>query len=204
MSDDDDDPPSSPYQEPKLKKARHQWQVKGSSSSSQSVEDPQPCCSRNVSTADESSPAGNESEDERRSPCRMVIAWRTQQLAKAVFDNTINTMIENMSFPLPEFGNIMDSYSTARSNNNLEDQAVRMAIRSHGLQKPCSCSRQRVTPHVPCYIPFHHRTDSSIFGGPSTSSVAIRQQDSVEQDILSEAVNVAILNKGLGASHGSI
>ncbi|BES95030.1 Hypothetical protein NTJ_07838 [Nesidiocoris tenuis] len=198
---DNDEALSPPQFEPQLKKARYLWQIKGKSSQSQE-DNSRPCCSREEPSTEVDT--AHQDAEEEEPPCRMVIAWRAQHLAKALFDNTINTMIENMSIPLADMDHVMDGYSNHRSNNNLEDQAVRMAIRSHGLHKTCSCIRQRPTPHVPCYIPFHHRTDYSLFGGPSTSSTPARQMDSMEQDILSEAVNVAILNKGLGASHGSI
>ncbi|XP_014255561.1 uncharacterized protein LOC106670070 [Cimex lectularius] len=122
------------------------------------------------------------------------IEWHTQQMAKALFDNTINSMIEEVGFPLPEIENLI------HDECYLEDEAVRMAIRSHGLQKPCSCTQKRHNRPLPENIPFHQRNNFIVEDDPSTSL-----KSSLEADILSEAVTIAIQKKGLGASqNGSL
>jgi hypothetical protein len=123
-----------------------------------------------------------------------ILRWQNQQMAKAVFDNTVNSVIENMGFPLPDLENIMGNYG---GNGDLEDEAVEMAIRSHGLQKPCSCPDIHVKPFPG--IPFHRRHQYDASASHSSTKHLKEERSEFESDFLSEAVAVAIQKKGLGA-----
>uniref|UniRef100_A0A224XL06 Uncharacterized protein n=1 Tax=Panstrongylus lignarius TaxID=156445 RepID=A0A224XL06_9HEMI len=189
MSDDDDSSsPVSDVSDPPMKKARYIWQIKGRYRLRQDDNDGR--CSNDI-------------EDDlfRLERNAITFRWQSEQIAKAVFDNAVNSVIENTSDPQEEMESLMDIYFNNNSGH-LEDEAVRMAIRSHGLQKPCSCPEPHMKP-LPSNIPFHQR---SFFtqDGPSTSSqVHISAGGELENDILSEAVAVAIQKKGLGASSKS-
>ncbi|KAK9507792.1 hypothetical protein O3M35_007566 [Rhynocoris fuscipes] len=192
MSMSDDDESSSPVSDgpdPPVKKARYVWQIKGQ---------------YRLRQDDSNGRCSNDIEDDlfRLERNAITFRWQNEQIAKAVFDNAVNSVIENTSDIQGEMESLMDIYFNNNSGN-LEDEAVRMAIRSHGLQKPCSCPGESHIKPLPNNIPFHQR---SFFAqdGPSTSSqLHITAGGELENDILSEAVAVAIQKKGLGASSKS-
>lgn len=67
-----------------------------------------------------------------------VRKWQTKQLAKGIVDNTINKVLEDMGFvPLPEDADDVfnEPVSCNDSHQNFENEAVLMAIQSHGLQR---------------------------------------------------------------------
>ncbi|XP_071449962.1 uncharacterized protein [Hetaerina americana] len=67
-----------------------------------------------------------------------VRKWQTKQLAQGIVDNTINKVLEEMGFvPLPEDADDVFNEPTNcnDSHQNFENEAVLMAIQSHGLQR---------------------------------------------------------------------
>ncbi|KAG8232321.1 hypothetical protein J437_LFUL009420 [Ladona fulva] len=67
-----------------------------------------------------------------------VRKWQTKQLAKGIVDNTINKVLEDMGFvPLPEDADDVfnEPVNCNDSHQNFENEAVLMAIQSHGLQR---------------------------------------------------------------------
>lgn len=100
---------------------------------------------------------------------------RQRHLTKAVYENAMNFLIE-------ETRAIEEQSSRAlEEQSSIEDEAVTMAIRSHGL-----------TQNLPCRMDLIE----TFLQYPTTS----REFDSSRDDILSQAVTVAIRKKGLGAT----
>ncbi|KAL1117601.1 hypothetical protein AAG570_003916 [Ranatra chinensis] len=112
-----------------------------------------------------------------------------EQMARAVFDNTVNGVIERLGLGGEQV-----------SEDDVENEAVSMAIRSHGLQRrpDCSChgwTRNRLPSSS---IPFHRRTDMLCTVPDMGAASTEEDTQSAERDFLSEAVSVVIQNKGLG------
>lgn len=137
-----------------------------------------------------------------------VLRWQTRQMARAVVDNTINQVLEDMGFtPPPENEEDIisfDIFPAAHTHNRegIENQAVLMAIQSHGLQKPCVCTHPMNSPPPTEIIPFHHRPSTPLpfeppVCAPSTSEPP--EKYTGEADFLAQAVAVAIQKKGLGS-----
>ncbi|XP_066994349.2 uncharacterized protein [Anabrus simplex] len=66
--------------------------------------------------------------------------WQARQVARCFVDNTINRVLEDMGFvPLPvDADDIVDEefpMTESENDDGLEDEAVLMAIHSHGLQR---------------------------------------------------------------------
>lgn len=65
--------------------------------------------------------------------------WQARQVARCYVDNTINTVLEEMGFhPMNGEHDMLDEdlqIPENSSDENLEDEAVMMAIHSHGLQR---------------------------------------------------------------------
>lgn len=188
MADEEDSTsrklPSDSYgDERPMKKARYLWQIKGKYRLKQP---------RGRSCAQDCN--GSSSQVQSNQDCP-IHRWQTHQIAKAVVDNTINKVLDGLGFmPLPHdaedlLENIFPRY---RSLGYVEDEAVLMAIQSHGLQKPCSCPHSSQEPIIN-RTPFHHRPPTTVISEPGPSD------DVIEHDFLAEAVAVAIQKKGLGS-----
>uniref|UniRef100_A0A1B6JQ67 Uncharacterized protein n=1 Tax=Homalodisca liturata TaxID=320908 RepID=A0A1B6JQ67_9HEMI len=204
MTDDGEDStsqslsPDSMDEERPLKKARYVWQIKGryrwGHSRGRS-------CSHSSQVTQRSLVAAPVAE------CP-VVRWQTRQMARAFVDNTINRVLEDMGFtPPPENEDELISFDVFPTHNRegIENQAVLMAIQSHGLQKPCICSHSSslspssVLPNVP----FHHRPSTPLSPVPSDldcpSTSEPQDKYTGETDFLAQAVAVAIQKKGLGS-----
>lgn len=120
-------------------------------------------------------------------------------MARAFVDNTINQVLDDMGFtPPPDNEDVLsfDIFPNTNNREGIENQAVLMAIQSHGLQKPCVCSHSLNSAHVATHnIPFHHRPSSPIC--PPSTSQSESETLSGETDFLAQAVAVAIQKKGL-------
>ncbi|XP_075235520.1 uncharacterized protein LOC142332786 [Lycorma delicatula] len=211
MSSDQDESSStsqsvSDQEERPMKKARYIWQIKGRYRFRQGRHR---TCSEDCNCSN----SGGSSSLVVMRPDWPVHRWQTRQMAKAVVDNTINKVIEDMGIvPLDHdtdgfLDEAYETFQSPRNPANLEDAAVMMAIQSHGLQqKKCSC--QNLPSESNAVIqrtPFHHRPPYSSIQQEATSSnnvdgnVETTQQPHFEHDFLAQAVAVAIQKKGLNA-----
>ncbi|XP_049791612.1 uncharacterized protein LOC126198986 [Schistocerca nitens] len=119
--------------------------------------------------------------------------WQARQVARCFVDNTINRVLEDMGLvplppgnvpppPLLEDGTEQSSVdSRGGGHTELEDEAVLMAIHSHGLQRPSTLTQQQ-----------RHRQTVPVCSAPTEPVVA------EHSDFLDAAVAVAIEKKGLG------
>ncbi|XP_054264748.1 uncharacterized protein LOC129004429 isoform X2 [Macrosteles quadrilineatus] len=175
--------PDSVDEERPLKKARYVWQIKGR-------------CRLDRPRGGRSCSHQSQAQPQQAAECP-IGRWQTRQMARAVVDNTINSVLEDMGFtPPPDNEDIIsfDIFPTIHNREGIENQAVLMAIQSHGLQKPCICSHSlgaSVSTHP---VPFHHRPSTPL---PSTSEP--QEKYAGETDFLAQAVAVAIQKKGLGS-----
>ncbi|XP_065336539.1 uncharacterized protein LOC135937319 [Cloeon dipterum] len=101
--------------------------------------------------------------------------WQTEQLARGILDNTLNTMLEH-SGQAPD--NPVNEVA-------VEHEAVLMAIQSHGLQHFQRPDEREPSPSLAYHVP----SSSS-----SSGDTACLEHDS----FLDAAVAVAIQKKGLG------
>lgn len=106
--------------------------------------------------------------------------WQTEQLARGILDNTLNSMLEH-SGHAPDHVQQLLRHDREEA---VEHDAVLMAIQSHGLQR-----FQRPAEEAP---PAYHLPSSSSSSGDSI--LARLEHDS----FLDAAVAVAIQKKGLG------
>lgn len=106
--------------------------------------------------------------------------WQTKQLARGMLDNTMNCMMERMGFaPL----NSDQEDNDIGGGNQIEDEAVMMAIQRHGLQ----CSEDEI--HYPPQDVSHVAVEENVckdlsrllFSGPSV--VPPEQLTNVRGDI---------------------
>ncbi|XP_018902462.2 uncharacterized protein [Bemisia tabaci] len=137
-------------QDPPQKKARYSWEIQGNT---------------NLKT-DKTVSSENSSRSHREAPCTSdhgashgclnvgrlvtssnypVFKWQTRQIAKAVVDNTINKVIEDMGF-VPFAQDFNDMFPMNQQDEHVEDEAVLMAIHRHGLQQKDWMSSSSHTP----------------------------------------------------------
>jgi len=183
--------PDSMDEERPLKKARYVWQIKGR-------------CRWDRPRAGRSCSHQPQPQHQQVGGECPISRWQTRQMARAVVDNTINSVLEDMGFtPPPANEDIIsfDIFPTIHNREGIENQAVLMAIQSHGLQKPCICSHNLGTSAPTPNIPFHHRPSTPLSPdptyAPSTSEPQVKYAG--ETDFLAQAVAVAIQKKGLGS-----
>uniref|UniRef100_T1IMA9 Uncharacterized protein n=1 Tax=Strigamia maritima TaxID=126957 RepID=T1IMA9_STRMM len=117
-----------------------------------------------------------------------VRKWQTKQVAKAIIDNAINKVLEDLGvIPLPDDAfdfHLVDSDIDAR---NIEDKGVSEAIRQQGLHR-----RRRLLPEsentTTCTYWLHWNADEK------EAEVKLP----VQENVLDAAVSFAINEKGLG------
>lgn len=91
--------------------------------------------------------------------------WQARQVARCFVDNTINRVLEDMGFvPLPiDADDILDEDLPITESENdgggLEDEAVMMAIHSHGLQRT-DAAESDIGKHIESTLPMPSRLKS--------------------------------------------
>lgn len=124
-----------------------------------------------------------------------ISKWQLCNLAKCVFENTVNQMLEGLS----------DHSITSRQDFNIENEAVLMAIEEHGLRQPsiqCSCPESPTESDSFCcstndfYEPITPSTSTNTYY-PNEES----QEFNFENNFLATAVSAAIEEKGLSMYH---
>lgn len=175
-----------------------------------------PCVESDENTSTEE----EKCEIERRARERLK-RWQARQVAKAFVDNTINRVLENYVVA-PPFG----EHSREARANDMEDRAVAMAIRNHGLVQPANfipdpsprspersvndywIGEQEVQVHCTC--PLSEQSGIEDAAGASTEGFGREEthdcwvgdkgdENNQQQDFLERAVAEAIKKKGLSA-----
>ncbi|CAG9865231.1 unnamed protein product [Phyllotreta striolata] len=121
--------------------------------------------------------------------------WQARQIARGYVDNTINCVLDTLSSRPTDADDMVDNYE---NDGRVEDDAILMAIQSHGLQSSArleepfgSNSREEGKPSTRGNLENfeNERKEREITNG---------ERSEVEtMDFLSAAVSVAIQKKGL-------
>ncbi|XP_065226498.1 uncharacterized protein LOC135849818 [Planococcus citri] len=129
----------------------------------------------------------------------VIRKWQLDNLAKCVFDNTLNMVLDR----LPEEATTVRQETLNMANNyNIEDEAVLMAIEEHGLHQqtqsddsPLSSSSTEDSSCCSSSADFYQRTNSTTIDAYSHGPD--NQEFNFENNFLVTAVSAAIEEKGL-------
>lgn len=135
--------------------------------------------------------------------------WQLCNLAKCVFDNTVNLVLENI--PTNDESRREITLNIASQNYNVENEAVLMAIEEHGLKQPgskCSCDESGDE-----FSEVESCSSGSCSSSVSTADFYVQrstlssdfsvnsQEYSFENNFMTTAVSAAIEEKGLSMYH---
>lgn len=132
-----------------------------------------------------------------------VRKWQLSNLAKCVFDNTVNMVLESLPEETDETATVRQE-TLNMINYNIEDEAVMMAIEEHGLRHQTqsdssSSSSSAEDSSCSSSVDIYQRTNSTAidtyFHGQDN------QEFNFENNFLVTAVSAAIEEKGLSMYH---